>query len=807
MATINQVEKTDYEAIKIDYTSRDYINILDDLINSISGISEKWSSTDENDPGMILIKMMSMVGDMLNYNLDYQSLEVYPNSVTQRKNAASIYKLIGYKMRWYQSAILEANIVNTYSNSATLPRFCTFTTESSGVTYTTFDQYELPSNTSNNGLETTVELIQGTPVTPVRSSSNPYPDAGKAWHTIYSYNYTTDDLVNNRLYLNDQNIDQDHIILVDDQNEEWTLKDNIYLTEAVGRFFEFDVDVNDQPYLELIDYWSNYNITKFKVFYIKSAGEDGAIYANTLKYLTGNVWSRESTTAGSTIYNVSGFIHFTHYDSSIGYDPETPDEARKESIKYLNTMDTLITLADFERATLREPGVANVRATDLTNDPGTKITHAIGNITMDTVESITEEGEVIDGENIDEEDVEALSNYLADSSKYPLTTYQKKLADCNQDGEIDYKDLECLKEYLNPTQWYIGDINQDNEITSTDLEHLETYVADPTTQAKNYTDFQIRLMDINQDGNVDETDISLLSQYLSLQKPVLGSLGTLTNPEDAGDVGVQYLSDTELLDSFVVKLYILRTEQYEDIDDDTYSSMITTDLQEYKILPLTLQVDLHSINKYYWTIKGTFFTKEPLSRDDLQTIIVNINNQLKYDYAIEKVNFNTSINYKEVIEEILDVDNRILMVDLDPIEYVDEDGNTVTKEQLTASYTLTVPQLTNSDATNNLYYNFTIPEVPILPGSIMIRINNSQYTLRDNNNGDIYNVDNILTKKGSIDYTTGEVSLLFNAELTSDMIVSYTHNAANIAVYRNLNTQTFYFDASSLESDDTQDLV
>lgn len=185
---------------------------------------------------MVLVKLMAMIGDMLFYNQDMQSLEVYPSSVTQRKNAASIYSLIGYKMRWYQSAVLEANIVNTFSNGATMPRFCTFTTDNDEITYTTFEQYELPSNTTNNGLETLIELVQGVPVTPVRTSNNPYPDSGKPWHSIYGYNYTTDDIVNNRIYLRDSNIDQDHIILIDDQNEQWELRDNIYLTTNVGRF-------------------------------------------------------------------------------------------------------------------------------------------------------------------------------------------------------------------------------------------------------------------------------------------------------------------------------------------------------------------------------------------------------------------------------------------------------------------------------------------------------------------------------------------------------------------------------------------
>ena len=728
MATINQVEKIDYSAQKIDYTSKDYVAILDDLINSIPGITQKWNSTDQNDPGMILVKLMSIIGDMLFFNQDMQSLEVYPNSVTLRKNAASIYKLIGYKMRWYKSATLEANVINTFSNSATLPRFCTFKTDT-GITYTTFDQYELPSNMTNNGTETLVELVQGTPVTPVRTSSSPYPEAGRSWHSIYGYNYTTDDIINNRIYLKDNNIDQSHIILVDDQNEVWELRENIYLTTDVGRFFEFGVDVNDDVYIELVDYYTNFNINKFKIFYIKSDGESGQIYANTLKAITGNVWSRQGS--DQNIYNVSSFIHFTHYDSTLGYNPETPDEARKNSVKYQNTMDTLITLADFERAVLREPGVANVRATDLTNDPGEPIEFSVGNINMDYTQSM-EDGVTLRSEIIDQADYDLLSNYLTDKSKYPLTTYQLKLADCNQDGEVNEDDLKCLEYYIK---------------------------GDP--------------------ADIDKT----------------------------GYIGIQKIKDIEMLNGFTVKLYILRNDIGVQMNEESFESMILSDLEDYKILPLSLKVDINSINKYYWTITGSFFTKQPLSRDELQSIIVRINNQLRFQYSVEKVNFNTLINYKEIIETILSVDSRILMVDLDPIIYKDYEGNEISKAELTGNYTYTEPQLNNKNDEQNLHYHFIIPGTPILPGSVMLKINNGQYTLRDNNNGHIYNVDNILTKKGDIDYITGEVDLQFNAPLTDDIVINFIHNATNIAVYKNLNTQTFYFDQSSLEKDDMQDMV
>lgn len=792
MATINSIEKRDYSPVKISYTDKDYTNILDDLINSISGISAKWNTTDTNDPGIVLVKLMAILGDMLFYNLDMQSLEVYPNSVTQRKNAAIIYKLIGYKMRWYKSSMLQANVVNTYSNMATLPRFCTFTTEGGDITYCTFDEYNLKSNTNNNGFEELVTLVQGTPITPVRVSNNPYPDIGKDWHTIYGYNYTTDDIVNNKIYLAYTNVDQEHIIVIDDTGATWELKENIYLTTSVGRYFEFGVDVNDKPYIELIDYYNNFNVHKFKIFYIKSSGEDGQIYANTLKNITGSVWSRTGTGQNQIVYNVNSFIKFTHFDSSLGYNPETPNEARKNSVLFQNTLDTLITLSDFEKAALREDGVANVRATDLTNDPGIKKTYYIGDINQDGT--------------IDELDYQLLVDYVASPAQHPLTTYQKKLADISQDGDpIGKKDIELLYNFLHPNMVSVGDINQDGIIDNTDAALLKSYIDNPSSTS--LTDFQLRLCDVNQDGIIDNNDFLALRAWISqINPPELPKISD-NDIDVIGYCGRLTVSTIETLDSFVVKLYVLPSDAYADYTEEDFGDIIRNDLQEYKILPLEIEVDTHSINKYYWSIKGKFFTKTPLSRDELQTIIVTINNNLRYIYSTDKVNFNTIINYKEVIENILNVDSRILMVDLDPIEYVDSEGNVVPKEKVTGSYTHIEPLLNNGEDSKNLHYTITLENTTVLPGSVMIKINGGQYILRDNNNGEIYNVDNILQYKGSINYLTGEIDLMFNAPCTDDILVEYTHNTTNIAIYRNLSTQSFYFDSSALELDTTQDLV
>ena len=182
------------------------------------------------------------------------------------------------------------------------------------------------------------------------------------------------------------------------------------------------------------------------------------------------------------------------------------------------------------------------------------------------------------------------------------------------------------------------------------------------------------------------------------------------------------------------------------------------------------------------------------------------------------------------------------MVDLEPIKYVDEENNVVPKEAITGQYIQTIPRqfVLTSDTTiiinknyytrsgdgsdNNpfvytlvsspvageianyyedlLEYTINIENTPILPNSLMIRLDNGLYVLRDDGNGKIYNTDNILGSTSTINYTAGKLVLKLSAPLTSDLIINYTKNEATLATYSNLNTNSFYFDSSSLSASD-----
>lgn len=615
---------------KLSYTSRDYISIFDDLKSSIPDVSSIWNGNSESDPGIVLVKLMSMLGDMISYNQDKQTLEVFPRTVTQRKNAAQIFSLIGYKMHWYRSARCYVAITNTSTKPITVPRFTRFTTGDESITYTNFsNQLEIASNNSNSGVEYNIELIQGIPRTPTRASSAIIADSNDHWSSIYNYNVNVEDIIDNRIYLNDDKIDEDSFILVDNKNEEWILCPNIDTNIASGKYFDFRVDEYDKPYLQLVDYWDRFDVTNFKLFYLISAGENGEIASNSLSRVTTTIIGTTDKTAAS-----EDDILISNYESTYGYSPETPDEARVESAKYVNTYDTLVTLDDFTRAVSRMNGVSKCIALDCTNDPG------------------------------------------------------------------------------------IYD-------------------------------------------------------------------------EETGQF--------RALDSYVVKIYIVRTPEYEDADSDSYKEQIKTELMAYKLMPLSIIVDLESIKKYEWSVKGEVYLREPVSVDKANDILVKINNQLKYVYDSSRVDFNTPIKYIDVVETIRDTDQMIYHVDIEPISYTDSlTGETVSSGDISGKCTREL----EVNKEGNFKYEFSLlnedEKTPIKPGTVNIKINGGTYILSDNGNGKIISSQGILRNSGNINYNTGLVSFELIDNISS-MTAVFNKNVIGIPSYVSFNVNNFSISSESIK--------
>ena len=187
---------------KLKYTSRDFNSIKSDLLNAIDSVTTNWTSREESDPGIVLLNLMSYLGDNLSYNLDMQALEMYLPTVTQRKNIKKLLSLMGYKLHWFRSATVNITITN---NSTTPIRL----------------NLNITSENATNRLLTVVDTM-------------PYvilPTSGQLDNEIIDINghdsntfiavqgdltyvdITYDDIENNRFYIPNNNVDEAHLFL------------------------------------------------------------------------------------------------------------------------------------------------------------------------------------------------------------------------------------------------------------------------------------------------------------------------------------------------------------------------------------------------------------------------------------------------------------------------------------------------------------------------------------------------------------------------------------------------------------------
>ena len=73
----------------ISYTNKDFRAVYEELLNLTEDLTGRWDprSTNESDPGLVLLKLKAFIADKLNYNLDKNTLENFPSQATQRGNA------------------------------------------------------------------------------------------------------------------------------------------------------------------------------------------------------------------------------------------------------------------------------------------------------------------------------------------------------------------------------------------------------------------------------------------------------------------------------------------------------------------------------------------------------------------------------------------------------------------------------------------------------------------------------------------------------------------------------------------------
>ena len=846
---------------KFDVVDRDYKSIYKDLINAIPSLTNQWSVSDESDPGIVLVKLMSMLGDMLSYNTDKAYLEAYPDTVTQRKNAYQIFKLIGYKMKWYRSATCDCYFNNANSSLTDviyIPRFTRFYSSDRSICYTnpTEDLYIVSGiNGQVDGRQQT-KLIEGIPVTPdiyadttVYKNGTSYTFNGNsAWHSIYKYNVDKTVISNNRIYFNVQNVEQNYITLIDDSGNVWNKVENIDIADNLNeRLFEFDVDEFDKPYIKLIDYWEELNITKFKLFYIQSSGINGKVNAKILK--------RAESDAFNLLNSRYPELLIVNSEGTDGFDPETADDARKASANYINTFDTLVTLDDFAKFAKRFDFVGNAIAKDKTNDFNGGLVTYYNSLNM-LVNGI------LSNFNINTNSFAHLTNtnnfsvsvsYEFDTSNYLLNrvyngilwrditdNYKQLLDHITKMFGLQYdavigQYLKIMTQYFSNRTYYTYNGTNFIKYTGTVLSPNVTYyspVISSDTEVNSVSDIYELIYLSNKDADT-ESEVD----YNDYIECVINQYNIDTGRSISLDLS--YLSQSQEINKNDVNLYITPANGY---NFSEYRDELDEKIYNTKIMPLDINTTTNGVDYYNWTMSGVVYLKTPVSYSKAQEVLININNKLKYDYSIENIGYCNPVKPIDLINSIMASDPQIYYVDLGNIEYTRKEsfsgrelGSPITNKDIISGNkyiqnlpysnfmsrssggmtTFTLDLLNDKYTVNNTTHSYledydsvdiTNGNVLIEPGSFYAVIDDGTYIIKDNGFGSLVCNENIL-ESSVINYRINENKLLVRFTINSNIIISTTskvnikfrRNKLTMVLYSGLNPNIFTIDDESIE--------
>lgn len=626
------------------YTDRDFNSIKENLLAMIDSVNTEWTGREDSDPGIILLNLMAALGDNLSFNMDMMSAEMYLSTVTQRNNCKKLLELGGYKMHWYRSATTNATIINNSTNSVltlitdfTLPDCnVTITSADSGTSYTIF----VPTNLeSNKNVIKTVNINS-------QSSYSFLAVEGK----LNSCSISTNQIINNKFYLPINNVDEKYLFLYNpSDNTFWKLVDDLALVNELGKYFEFNVDEEDNPYIQFVSYWENYFNTNISdkdliLYYIESSGSKGSVNDNAFSYIVSSpLLTGGDTTLNYTIRNKSNRTGSISAGNTPGYNPQNVNEAKADYANYINTYNTLVTIFDFEKFVVRQSGFSIARAID-----GQKAAE-LNAVVFNSFD---------DGDDDD----------VSEEATYIVPTLQRDIAN-----------LARYRKYV---------LGGEYTYDSTAVANQKDVLGYTYTKSKNIKSYTLNIYAIYMEYDTDYNDIedpNLWNYPMKLPYNEQVGFTEISELEGIGESEIQLDDGTVTNNSSSDEssgVVPTNTSFFDKFKDEQGNSTVTftrrAPFRRYKLSNaraidllnlmqdtkiITVDVNFPECRVFDWRIKGTIFLFEPVTKDEAKSIIDIIINALADKFTSDYVGFGNKIRYMDIIETINGCDSRIKYFD------------------------------------------------------------------------------------------------------------------------------------------------
>ena len=106
---------------QIDYTSRDYTSIREDLVSLIPNFAPNWTNRDPADFGMTILEAFAYMGDQLHYYIDRAANESFITTASQRDSVLQLARLLGYQATNNTASRVTVTFQNSTANPIVVP--------------------------------------------------------------------------------------------------------------------------------------------------------------------------------------------------------------------------------------------------------------------------------------------------------------------------------------------------------------------------------------------------------------------------------------------------------------------------------------------------------------------------------------------------------------------------------------------------------------------------------------------------------------------------------------------------------------
>jgi hypothetical protein len=325
---------------QVDYTSRDYLSIRDDLLALIPTFAPQWTNRDPADFGIVLLQMFAYMGDLQSYYIDRAGNEAFISTASKRSSILRHASLLDYQPTQSTPAIVQLTFTNNSdpAESIVVPaksRVATTTTvsgENAQIIFETNTAITVPGGSAPNNTASVI-ATQGFTIEDeiVTGQATGQP---------------------NQVYpLENTSVIEDSVsVTIDGVVYEKTQ----YLIDAPGTTPAFTT-VTDADGLTYVQFGDNIggripplNKTIYATYRV-GGGTEGNVSAGSLtEILTG-------FSSGITVTNQSA--------AAGGEDPESTDSIKVNAPLSLKSLNRAVSLSDYASLTLQVSGIAKANAT------------------------------------------------------------------------------------------------------------------------------------------------------------------------------------------------------------------------------------------------------------------------------------------------------------------------------------------------------------------------------------------------------------------------------------------------------------